>query len=170
VAVVGGGVAAGTFAMKDKPLGESVSDTMLSKRIALRIYKISPEVHARVGVSVQEGEVLLTGTLPERSQIVAVESAVWKLRHVKRIYNNIELSDVPAANNYAKDTWITSQIKTKLLAKPHIRSVNFNIKTVNNVVYLCGIARTQEELDEVSEIACRVKGVARVMSYIRLRA
>ncbi|MDR1597605.1 MAG: BON domain-containing protein [Holosporales bacterium] len=170
VAVVGGGVAAGAaIALREKPFGESLADTTLSKRISLRLYKkVGADIHARVGVSVHEGEVLLTGTLPEESQIRVVESAVWRVRHVKRVYNNIELSAIPAIDNYVKDTSITSQIKTKLLASASIRSLNYSIKTVNNVVYICGIARSQEELDLVVDVASRVKGVSRVMSYVRL--
>lgn len=166
--VIGGGVTAGAMARKEKTVGESISDMALAKRVALRLCKIHPDVYARVSVNVQEGEVLLTGTLPSTYKIENVEAAVWKIKHVKHVYNNIERSDISPNRNYAADAWITSQIKTKLLKLPGIRALNFTIRTTNNVVYILGIARTQDELDKVIDIASRVKGAVRVVSYIRL--
>ncbi|MDR0631283.1 MAG: BON domain-containing protein [Holosporales bacterium] len=166
--VIGGGVTAGAMARKEKTVGESISDMALAKRVAWCLYKFSPDVYARVGVNVQEGEVLLTGTLPSTFKIDRVEMAVWKIKHVKQVYNNIERSDIPPIRNYAGDAWITSQIKAKLLKLPGVRALNFTIRTVNNIVYILGIARTQDELDKVIDIASHVKGAARVVSYIRL--
>lgn len=170
VAIVGGGAAVGSLALRDKTLGDSASDTVTSARIAKAIYKVSPDAHARVGINVQEGEVLLTGALPTEEQRVAVEAATWSVPTVKKVYNNIELSSKEPIRSYAQDAWITSQIKTKLLANASIRSVNFSVKTVNHVVYIFGIARNKDELAKVTEIASRTRGVARVMSYIRLKA
>lgn len=170
VAIVGGGAAAGTMALRDKSVGTSATDTIISARVSKALYKVSPDVHAHVGVNVQEGEVLLTGSLPDEEQRIAAEAAAWSVKNVERVYNNIELSGRGPLKNYAQDAWITSQVKSKLLATSKIRSVNYSIKTVNNVVYIFGIARNQEELKKVTEIASRVRGVSRVMSYIRLKA
>lgn len=169
VALVGGGTAVSTMVFRDKPAGETVTDTVISARVSKEIYKINPDIHALVGINVQEGEVLLTGALPSEEQRRAVEIATWKVKNIKRVYNNIEISEKPPIYNYAKDAWITSQVKTKLLAIPSIRSLNYSIKTVNNVVYIFGIARTKAELDKVVDISSRIKGVERVMSYIRLK-
>lgn len=169
VAIVGGGAAVGTMALRDKSVGETVSDTALSARVKKALYKVSPDVHALVGVNVQEGEVLLTGALPTEKLRTDAEKAVWKVRDVRCVYNNIAISDRAPICNYSKDAWITSQVKAKLLGTAKIRSVNYSVKTVNNVVYIFGIARTKAELDHVVDIASRVRGVDRVMSYIRLR-
>jgi osmotically-inducible protein OsmY len=133
------------------------------------IYKISPDVHARIGVNVQEHEVLLTGTAASNEIKETVESEVWQVAGVKQVYNDVEISDTAPIINYHKDAWITSQVKAKLLANPTIRSLNYSVKTVNNVVYIFGIARSVEELDTVKGIASHVRGALRVMSYVRLR-
>jgi osmotically-inducible protein OsmY len=169
-AIIGGSSAVvGTMLLRDKTTGDSISDIVLTKRVSIAIYKVNPDVHARVGINVQEGDVLLTGSVTEESQRLAVETAVWSVKSVKRVYNNIEISDIAPIKNYPKDAWITSVVKAKLLAVPRIRSVNYSVKTVNNVVYIFGIARTKGELDKVVDIASKVNGVDRVMSYIRLR-
>lgn len=170
IVLVGGGVTAGSLALREKPTGEILNDSMISTRVIKAIYKVDPQLQAQVGVNVQEKEVLLTGAVPSEEQKCAVEEAVWKVKHVKRVYNHIDISDNPPIHNYAKDAWITSQIKTKLLSNFKVRSVNYSVKTVNNVVFIFGIARTQEELEKVVKTASRTHGVERVMSYIRLKS
>jgi osmotically-inducible protein OsmY len=155
--------------MREKSISETVSDTVLSTRVKAAIYKISPEVHAMVGVNVQESEVLLTGTVPTDEMKTKVERAVWKVSGTKCVYNDIEISDKAPIVNYHKDAWITSQVKAKLLANTKIRSLNYSIKTVNNVVYIFGIARSVDELELVKNIASHVRGALRVMSYVRLK-
>lgn len=168
VAVIGGGAAVGTLLMREKPVGETITDTALSAKVKKALYRLNPDIDARVGVNVQEGEVLLTGTLPTFEEKVAAEKVVWKVKNVKRVYNDIEISDRIPLHNYAKDAWITSQIKTKLLAIPSIRSINYSIKTVNNVVYVFGIAQSEDELKHALNVMAHTRGVIRVMSYVRL--
>ena len=50
-----------------------------------------------------------------------------------------------------------------------VRSVNYTIDTVNGSVYLIGSARTQAELDRVTEAARNVPDVKRVVSYVEIR-
>jgi osmotically-inducible protein OsmY len=167
--VVCGGVVAAASALREKSVMETVSDTVLSKKVSTSIYKIDPDVHATIGINVQEGEVLLTGVAPSEHLKSKVVQAVWKIKGVKQVYNDIDISDTPPIKNYAKDAWITSKIKTKLIANSKVRSLNYSIKTVNNVVYIFGIARSKEELETVYNIASYIPGVLRVMSYVRLK-
>ena len=68
-----------------------------------------------------------------------------------------------------RDTWISSQIRSNLVFTSQVRSVNYTIDTVNGSVYLIGSARTQAELDRVTEAARNVPNVKRVVSYVEIR-
>ena len=46
--------------------------------------------------------------------------------------------------------------------------MNFKIKTYDAVVYVLGIARTEEELRTVLNVVQKVKGVKKVVSYAKL--
>ncbi|MDR0744682.1 MAG: hypothetical protein LBE97_01875, partial [Holosporales bacterium] len=60
--IIGGGAIGGScLAIRDKKIGESLSDTKLETVIKARLYKISPELYSAVSVSVDQGNVLLTG-------------------------------------------------------------------------------------------------------------
>lgn len=170
VAIVGGGAVATSYVIRDKQTGDSVSDSVISAKVKASIYKsVGADIDALVDINVHEKEVLLTGAVGEEQAKISVEEAVWRVKGVRKVYNDIEVSDVEPIKTYHKDAWITSKIKTKLLAIPSIRSVNYSIKTVNQVVYIMGIARTTEELEKVLDITSRIKNVNRVVSYVRLR-
>jgi osmotically-inducible protein OsmY len=70
---------------------------------------------------------------------------------------------------YSRDTWITSRIKAKTIINRDIKFVNYNIITSKGVVYILGIARTQEELDKVANISASIAGVKRVVVQARVR-
>jgi osmotically-inducible protein OsmY len=71
--------------------------------------------------------------------------------------------------DFAKDTWITTQLRTKILTDTEIFDINYTVETVNGVVYLLGIAKTQEELDRVTDHARNINGVVKVVSHVRLK-
>ena len=47
--------------------------------------------------------------------------------------------------------------------------VNYSIETINGVIYVMGIAQSQDELDRVVNHARNISGVQRVVSYVRLK-
>ena len=63
---------------------------------------------------------------------------------------------------------ITSQIKSKTFMDRGIKFVNYTIITLNDVVYLFGIARSVEELEKLANIASNINGVQRVVSHVRV--
>ena len=51
-----------------------------------------------------------------------------------------------------------------------INSLNYNIETVNKIVYIMGIARNEKERDLVIKTASEVYGVEEVIDYISLKS
>ncbi len=49
-----------------------------------------------------------------------------------------------------------------------VRTINYNIETVNGVIYLIGIARDRDELDRVIEYARNIPYVRKVVNYVLL--
>lgn len=172
--IIGGGAALGTMAVKKKGISGTISDSEISLRIKGKFYKYSPDLHAHTGVNVQNGEVLLTGALPKEEWQSEAERLVWQVEGVKSVLNNTTVlndpnSFVETMGSVPKDSFITAQIKSKLVFEDHVSSLNFSIKTVDQVVYIMGIAQTQEEADTVVSVASKVSGVKKVMNYIEVR-
>lgn len=170
-AVIGSGATVVTSAAKEKGVTGTWSDSQISVALKAKIYNYDRDAHRRVGINVQNGEVLLTGTLPNQEQVDKVEQLAWQVQGVKRVINHVGVTTDDGLNikEGSKDSWITTQIKTNLLFEGDIKSINYSIKTVSSIVHVMGIAQNQAELDKVLKIARNTKGVKKVVSYVQIK-
>jgi osmotically-inducible protein OsmY len=169
VAAAGGAAAAGATVAQDRPVKEAVSDSNLDLSIRRGLYKEDSTLGGRVGVSVIEGRVVLTGTVMSRDDRIKAAQVAWSFADVKEVHNEIQVGDPGGPIRYAKDSWITTRVKTTLLGDKQVKSVNYDVETVNGVVYLMGIAQSQEELDDATDRVSRIGGVKKVVSLVRLK-
>ena len=56
--------------------------------------------------------------------------------------DEIEVAPPGSIWDSARDTWLTTQIRSEMVVDTRIRSVNYSIETANGSVYLIGSART----------------------------
>ncbi len=168
-AIIGGGALVGTLATREKGITGTASDSQISTALKAKIYSYNSELFAKIGINVQNGEVLLTGSVPNPEWQVEAERIAWEISGVRQVISHIEISEGGGFGSIANDSLITTQVKTNLLFDGDIRSLNYSIKTVGGVVYIMGNAQSQEELEKVSAYASKVKGVKKVMNYARLK-
>ena len=168
--LIGGGTETAVIVAQERSVGNALDDAGILLQIknlyAKQDYK---DLLANVEIKVVEGRVLLTGNVNKPdSQIEAVKLA-WQVNGVKEVINEVQVNDQSGIWNYARDVWITTQIKSKLLLEKGVRSINYSPITVNQVVYLMGIAQNQAELDKATYLASTTSYVQRVVSYVRLK-
>ncbi|MCR6686631.1 BON domain-containing protein [Pseudoxanthomonas sp.] len=60
------------------------------------------------------------------------------------------------------DTWITTKVKSSLLADNDVSGTKIEVDTVNGVVFLTGTATSQAQIDKAKRIAAAVEGVSKV--------
>ena len=70
---------------------------------------------------------------------------------------------------YIDDSWITSKVKSQMLADKTVKGTNITVNTTKGVVTLSGTAGSQEESDKAAEIARNVQGVKDVENDIRVQ-
>lgn len=168
-AFVGGTALVGSSIAEERTAGDQVDDNLIMVKIKDQFaqYDIA-QVFERVSVTVIEGRVMLTGSVTNHKYQEKAGELAWKVKGVKEVINEIEISDKKFVD-HAKDAWISSAIRSKLLIEEGVRSLNFAVDTNAQVVYLIGIAQDEEELDKVVAIASKIKGVKRVVSHITLK-
>jgi len=88
---------------------------------------------------------------------------------VREVINEIEVNDTSSLTNAARDTWISTELKTTLLFDSAVSSIDYSIETVNQVVYLMGVAQSEAELKRVIGHAKDIAYVRRVVSYVLLK-
>jgi len=161
---------------QERSLGNAVDDAAIWSRIKSAFFNEKADNHqllSLVNIKVSEGRVLLTGEVPSAKDKLKAVKIVWKQNGVKEVMNEITIADPNDKSNkvksYATDSWITTQIKSKMLLSGNINSINYSVETLNGIVYLMGLAQNQTELDAVTTIAGKTKNVQKVISYIRLK-
>ena len=60
------------------------------------------------------------------------------------------------------DTWITTKVKSSLLADSDVAGLDVEVETVNGEVSLSGDVESQEQIDRAIEIASNIEGVTNV--------
>lgn len=60
------------------------------------------------------------------------------------------------------DTWITTKVKSSLLADTDVAGLDIDVETVNGVVTLSGDVDNQTQIEEARRIAADIDGVVRV--------
>jgi hyperosmotically inducible protein len=70
---------------------------------------------------------------------------------------------------YIDDSWITTKVKSDLLAAKDVSSTHISVTTTKGVVTLTGTAATTQESNKAAEIARGVAGVKDVKNDIRVQ-
>ncbi len=172
LAIVGGLAAAGGAgyaANQERGVTGTADDTAIKLNVQNAWLQANPLMQRDFSVTVYEGRTLLTGTTssPElKAQAAQIASTA---PGVRTVYNEIEVTPSDGTWQGVRDTWISAQLRSDLVFDGHVRSVNYTIDTVNGSVYVIGSARSQAELDRVTETARNVPNVKRVVSYVEIR-
>jgi osmotically-inducible protein OsmY len=124
---------------------------------------------SRVVVTSFNRVVLLAGQTPTSSSRALAEQIARKTPGVFRVHNELSLVRPIELSERSEDTWITSQVRSNMLAKKGLESGSIRIVTENKVVFLMGIVNAQQAA-LAAESARRVNGVSKVVKifqYIR---
>lgn len=168
--LIAGGTETAVVVAQERSVGNAMDDAGILLQIKNKFAaKDFEDLLANVEVKVVEGRVLLTGNVDKpESQIEAVR-LTWQVNGVKEVINEIQINDQAGIWNYTRDVWISTQIRSRLILEKGVRSINYSVITVNQVVYVMGLAQNQEELNRVTHIASTTNYVQRVVSYVRLK-
>lgn len=170
-----GGAAATTLSFaKDRPAGDTLTDIRISARIKGELIKSHfKKIYSRVTIEVVQARVLLTGIVEKEEHMLTAIQISWNQEGVNDVINEMKVDEKSKSFDliqYTRDTMITSQIKSKMMVNRDIKSVNITVITIEDVVYLFGIARSEEELEKAANIAANVNGVKKVISHVQVKA
>lgn len=168
-AAVGAGATVATAAQKEKGVDAVISDAQIRIEINHLWFQASEVIFSEVNLQVQEGRVLLSGRVEDPEHQLEAVRLAWQAKGVREVINEIEIGNKSTIVDFTRDSVITTQLESKLLFDSEVRSINYSIETVNQVIYLMGVARSQAELDRVIGHAKNIPYVLRVVNYVRLK-
>ncbi len=164
----GAGAGLGVAAAQERGLEGAATDTAIRVTINDLWFKYDLETFAKLNLTVNEGRVLITGVVQNPEARVEAVRLAWQAKGVKEVINEIKVANSGGITGYARDTWISTRLRTTLTFDRNILSINYSIDTVQGVVYLMGVARNQAELDRVVGLARTIPDVKQVVSYVKL--
>lgn len=162
------GSRAGVSIAEERGLGGNIDDATIETKIAALWLQHDPKIFLKVGSEVYEGRVLLTGIVDNPEHRLEAAKLVWQIDEVKEVINEIHITE-RGVDDYLKSSWITAKLLSKMTFDKRILSINYNIQTVNQIIYIMGIAQNQEELDRVIQHAKNIANVKKVINYVRIK-
>jgi osmotically-inducible protein OsmY len=167
-AAAGLGASAGVAAAQEGGLSRAAKDTRIQAEINRLWFEYNVDMFTKLDLTVNQGRVLITGIVQNPEDRVEAVRLAWKPKGVKQVINEIRVSKGEGFTGYARDTWISTRLRTALTLERNVQSINYTIDTVQGTVYLMGFAQSQRELNRVLEIARTVPDVKQVVSYVKL--
>ena len=126
--------------------------------------------NSHINVTVFRQLVLLTGQVPTEPLRQHAVKLVKAVPNIKRIYNAMDVGPSASFFTSIDDTWITTKVKSKLIASNDIDHDAIKVLTEKRVVYLMGIV-PQRQGNAAANLASRTSGVIKVVKifhYITL--
>lgn len=164
-AAVVGTAAVGTKAATDpRTVGTQVDDSTLSLRVSNALSKDEQiKKEARINVTAYQGKILLTGQAPDLSLAERAKQIAIGVEGVVEVFNEVRQGQPINLGTSSSDTWITTKVRSELLASDQVKSSNVKVTTENSEVFLMGLV-TNREAQAAADTASRVSGVTHVIT------
>ena len=159
-----------TVANSDRSIGEFVDDVLIKAVLKNSYFDQSEKIFFNVDVEVSQGRVLLTGTVENIDLRIEATRIAWGVNGVQTVINEIQISDSDSILNFADDLVISTKVMAKIMFDEDVNSLNYNIETVNKIVYIIGISGTSDEKQKVIDLSKEVFGVEEVVDYITINS
>lgn len=159
---------------KSADTSTAISDAAITTKVKAKFLGDSRLKGSDISVATANGVVSLTGTAPSSDSKKAAEEITRQVEGVKNVDNLLKapgLADtighdakeaVDKTERATSDSWITTKVKSSLLADRLTKGLKISVNTSNAVVVLSGPVSSQAEADRAVEIAKSIKGVQSV--------
>lgn len=166
-AAVGAGASVGMTAAQEGGIPGAVTDLSIQTQINNLWFQHSVEIFRKLDLTVKQGRVLITGVVQNPQDRVDAVRLAWQAKGVKQVINEIRIAESEGLPGYARDTWVSGELRARMIFNKYVQSINYSIDTVQGVVFLMGVAQNQMELNRVIDIARGISGVKQVVSYVK---
>lgn len=118
--------------------------------------------NVRITASSYRGSVVLMGQATTDSERRAFESQAKEVTGVESIHNQVRVKEPLTISAISNDSWITTKVKSALLANSDLNGIKVKVITEDSEVFLLGLV-SREHADIATEVARNVSGVKQVI-------
>ena len=179
-----GGTTATAHDGGDQPtLAKTIDDGATTASIKTRLIADERAEGFDINVDTKDGHVTLRGGADSMADRLAAERIAWEVEGVISVDNQIvvaadgtkarmEANEATASGELREggknvadavgDGWITTKVKTQLLADDDIKGLNIDVDTKDTVVFLTGSVENRSQRAQAITIANNTRGVTAV--------
>jgi osmotically-inducible protein OsmY len=125
---------------------------------------------SNVSVSTFNDVLILTGQVPSKPLREKLESIARNASDVKEIYNLTTVNNPASQLTHLSDSWITTKIKSQLIAAEEIDPSKIKVITETGTVYLIGTVFPDQAMiaTDIARATAGVQNVVRVFTYLEV--
>lgn len=160
---VAGAATTASIANDRRSFGSVIDDQNIELKAANAIATRQDITKAsRISATSINGKVLLVGQTPYTQYSRDAEKLVTRVSGVRHVFNEIRITKPLGFGQQSTDTWITSKVKSQMLAQKGMDSTRFKVVTENGEVFLMGLV-TREEAERAVNLTRKISGVRQVI-------
>ncbi|EEX93200.1 hypothetical protein VIOR3934_02428 [Vibrio orientalis CIP 102891 = ATCC 33934] len=118
--------------------------------------------NARVTASSYDGTVILVGQANTEALKRDLESQTRKIKGVNNVHNQLRVKPPLSMGEISHDSWITTKVKSAMLANSELSGVKIKVITEDREVFLLGYV-SQQHADIATDVARNISGVKQVV-------
>ena len=157
-----------SIAMDPRTLGTQIDDSIMDKSLDARLVAMNKNYLLNVKTKVLDGRIFLTGKIDTPEEKLQITKLAWETKGARSVKNDLKIKEEFNFQQSAKDILITSQLRSAMIFNKKIKAVNYNIDTFKKVIYVYGIAQSEDEEDEIVKEAKEILDVKDVITSILL--
>ncbi|MEZ8189666.1 BON domain-containing protein [Vibrio sp. 1F279] len=138
------------------------SDNNIEFEVAAMTNKPPFRGNVSITASSYRGSVVLMGQATTDAERRAFESQAKAVTGVESIHNQIRVKEPLSVSAISKDSWITTKVKSALLAKSELNGIKVKVITEDSEVFLLGLV-SREHADIATQVARNISGVKQVI-------
>jgi len=155
-----------SVALDPRTLGTQIDDSIMQKNLVARLILKEKKYFIKISVKVLDGRMFIGGKVDEAEEKLIITKMAWETKGARSVKNNIRIKQKFSFKNYATDVLINAQLRTALILNKSVKASNFNISTINQKVYVFGIAADENEKKEIILEAKQIVDVKEVVTSI----
>ena len=165
VGIFGSGV---SIAYDPRTVGMQIDDSIMQKNLAARLALTDKKYLIYINTKVIDGNIFLSGKVDEPEEKLKIIKMAWETKGARSVKTAVTIKGETNFKNSAKDTLITTQLRTAMILSKDIKASNYNLDTIRGKTYIFGIAMSQNEKQKVISEAKEIYGVKEIVPSIIL--
>ena len=142
-----------------RTIGMQIDDTIMQKNLSARLALTDKKYIISIQSEVLDGRIFLSGKVNNAEEKIKITKMAWETKGVRSVKNAIVIKGQSNFRSTAKDILITSQLRSALIFNKKTKARNYTLETINQNIYIFGIAMDIEEKKEVINEAEKIYDV-----------